>query len=671
MALSYIEYTGDGGQIQYTTPPHIDPAHIYVALGGTIIASSNYSIEGTTLTFTTAPVLDTLIRIGRKTSQETRLTDYQDASLLTADALDRDANQLFYMAQEAIDTASETNIASSTFYSATTTPPDTANLGDLWYDAANKYLKIYNGTQWDLATPSNETFTYEYAVFDNTETGLTYINVANLNLDVFVFLNGVKQVRADSKANLTAASGAKDFFVDLDNSRVYFAQLSANDIVQVILAASDIGTNNHTQLETYTATANQTVFTLTNSYIPTTNTLSVYVNGVRQSAYTETNATTVTFTNGLTAGDEVVFITNQYQTAQGFTAADNVTYTPVGSSSASTVKAALDDLNSDITTINSNAVPKPNLLINGGFDFWQRGTSFTTPNAWYSADRWISTHVLSSGSITTSKNTFAVGQTVTGDSTNYLKIAGTSAISSNNTSVILAQFIEGVETLEGKTATLSFWAKTSNVSGRQLGVEVYQNFGNGATASTDVFVMGQQTDITNTWTQYTFTFDVDSINGKTIDGVSHLGLNIFAVAKGTSASGKGWTEIPDLGNDALEITQVKLEEGSNFTGWPQTDYSTELAKCQRYFFKQIVRVPTVYDAGLSLNRSIVVFPVVMRAHANFNVLTYTAQGHNTNNTQPTVYANNVYGGIDIGSTDQAYRQYGHHTLVTVTADAEL
>ena len=138
------EYTGDGGQIQYTTPPHIDPAHIYVALGGTIIASSNYSIEGTTLTFTTAPVLDTLIRIGRKTSQETRLTDYQDASLLTADALDRDANQLFYMAQEAIDTASETNIASSTFYSATTTPPDTANLGDLWYDAANKYLKIYN-----------------------------------------------------------------------------------------------------------------------------------------------------------------------------------------------------------------------------------------------------------------------------------------------------------------------------------------------------------------------------------------------------------------------------------------------------------------------------------------------------------------------------------------------
>ena len=338
------------------------PAHIYVALGGTIITSSNYSIEGTTLTFTTAPVTGTLIRIGRKTSQEARLTDYQDASLLTADALDRDANQLFYMAQEAIDTASETNVAASTFYSASTTPPDTAYLGDLWYDAANKYLKIYNGTQWDLATPSNETFTYESDVFDNTEAGLTYINVANLNLDVFVFLNGVKQVRADSKADLTAVSGAKDFFIDLDNSRVYFAQLSTNDIVQVILAASDIGTNNHTQLETYTATDNQTVFTLTNSYIPTTNTLSVYVNGVRQSAYTETNATTVTFTNGLTAGDEVVFITNQYQTAQGFTAADNVTYTPVGSSNASTAKAALDSLNSAVASIPSTLVHSTDVI---------------------------------------------------------------------------------------------------------------------------------------------------------------------------------------------------------------------------------------------------------------------------------------------------------------------
>ena len=60
----------------------------------------------------------------------------------------------------------------------------------------------------------------------------------------------------------------------------------------------------------FTATASQTVFTLTTfSYTTGTNTLSVYINGVRQysSAYTETNSTTVTFTSGLTVGDLVLF----------------------------------------------------------------------------------------------------------------------------------------------------------------------------------------------------------------------------------------------------------------------------------------------------------------------------------------------------------------------------
>jgi len=257
-------------------------------------------------------------------------------------------------------------------------------------------------------------------------------------------------------------------------------------------------------------------------------------------------------------------------------AASNVTYDDTVNDLGSTVQEAISTLHD--TALNTN------LLINGNFDIWQRGTSFTTPNAWYSADRWISTHTLSSGSITTTKNDFVAGQSVTGDSTNYLKITGTSATSNNNTGVILAQFVEGVETLEGKTATLSFWAKTSNVLGRKLGVEVYQSFGLGASASPYNTTMAEQTDITNTWTQYTFTFDVDSISGKTIDGAdSRLSLNIFAAAKGTAASDKGWTEIPDLGSDSVSIAQVKLEEGPVFTGWPHVDPATELVKCQRYY----------------------------------------------------------------------------------------
>ncbi len=59
--------------------------------------------------------------------------------------------------------------------------------------------------------------------------------------------------------------------------------------------------------ETFTATAGQTVFTLTNSYTVGINSLNVYINGVHQQpdAYTETDATTITFSAGLDAGDTV------------------------------------------------------------------------------------------------------------------------------------------------------------------------------------------------------------------------------------------------------------------------------------------------------------------------------------------------------------------------------
>jgi hypothetical protein len=71
------------------------------------------------------------------------------------------------------------------------------------------------------------------------------------------------------------------------------------------------------QQEIQTATANQTVFTLTTmQYQPGTNSLSVFVDGVNQYgpgaqfAYVETNGTTVTFANGLHVGALVKFTTS-------------------------------------------------------------------------------------------------------------------------------------------------------------------------------------------------------------------------------------------------------------------------------------------------------------------------------------------------------------------------
>ena len=90
-----------------------------------------------------------------------------------------------------------------------------------------------------------------------------------------------------------------------------------------------------------TATAGQTVFNLSISYQPGTNSLSVFVDGVNQYgpgaqyAYTETDSDTVTFVSGLHVGAEVKFTTTQQQGA-GAVNASQVTYNPAGTGAVAT-----------------------------------------------------------------------------------------------------------------------------------------------------------------------------------------------------------------------------------------------------------------------------------------------------------------------------------------------
>jgi len=109
---------------------------------------------------------------------------------------------------------------------------------------------------------------------------------------------------------------------------------------EVLIGSYDnvIGINSNfinflTETEIQTATAGQTVFTLTTmQYQPNTNSLTVYVDGVNQYdgvsySYVETNSTTVTFSAGLHVGALVKFTTAQ-TLSSGVTDASLVTYDP-------------------------------------------------------------------------------------------------------------------------------------------------------------------------------------------------------------------------------------------------------------------------------------------------------------------------------------------------------
>ena len=90
-------------------------------------------------------------------------------------------------------------------------------------------------------------------------------------------------------------------------------------------------------IEKQTATASQTGFALANGYIPGSNTMQVFVNGLLLASgtdYTEAGPNSVVFASGLTFGDEVQFVV--YGQAVGVADASNVGYLPAGTGAVAT-----------------------------------------------------------------------------------------------------------------------------------------------------------------------------------------------------------------------------------------------------------------------------------------------------------------------------------------------
>lgn len=111
-------------------------------------------------------------------------------------------------------------------------------------------------------------------------------------------------------------------------------------------SATITGESARTSVETYTATAAQTVFTLVDTYTPGIDALDVYVDGVLQTLttdYVETDEDTVTFVSGLSAGQVVTFRIRNFTNEGSDSTADLINFTPDNSGIARSVNAKLND----------------------------------------------------------------------------------------------------------------------------------------------------------------------------------------------------------------------------------------------------------------------------------------------------------------------------------------
>jgi len=222
-----------------------------------------------------------------------------------------------------------------------------------------------------------------------------------------------------------------------------------------------------------------------------------------------------------------------------------------------------------------------NKIINGNMGIFQRGTTAVTVAGYGPADRWANAAV--GDTFSTTQGAFVSGDTLydTGGAQYFTQIAVTSVAAVGNY-FIFEHRIEDVRLLAGQTVTVSFWAKAASGT-PSIGLSIDQFFGSGGSPSTSVLGAGQAQAITTTWTKYSKTFNVASINGKTIGttaNTSYTGILFWLDAGSTYDSRSGTI---GQSSKTVSIAQVQLEVGPVATPFEQRPIGMELALCQRYY----------------------------------------------------------------------------------------
>jgi len=292
-----------------------------------------------------------------------------------------------------------------------------------------------------------------------------------------------------------------------------------------------------------------------------------------------------------------------------------------------------------------------NRIINGGMVIDQRnaGASVTPINDQYLVDRFQAV-LTQSSKLTTQQSTTASTGFV-----NSLLITSSSAYSVLSGDFFgIRQSIEGLNvadlawgTSSAATITLSFWVRSSLTG--TFGGSVFNSAGNRS------YPFSYTISVANTWEQKSVTIAGDTTgtwlttNGKGIQLL--FGLGVGSTYSGTANTWSGSTYFAPTGATSVVgtngatfyITGVQLEKGSTATSFDFRDYGTELALCQRYFYK--FGGAAAYSSGImgssTFMRAFYAHPVEMRINTGFTITT-TVTGYGSGATQINVYSNNGF-----------------------------
>ena len=233
-------------------------------------------------------------------------------------------------------------------------------------------------------------------------------------------------------------------------------------------------------------------------------------------------------------------------------------------------------------------------IINGNFDVWQRGTTYTgIATGSFLADRFSLSHSADSGTFPThiNRRTAITSGSIPNAYYSYeLNVNGAGTSLGAGSYYWIRQKIEnGVRYLcgDGKKVTLSFWAK-SDIANKRLGVHIRQDYGTSGSPSTAEVINGTNWTLTSTWTKYTHTFTTNTLTAKTFgtDNNDAIDLQFMYVWAATYKDRAGaTTDESFVGAGSIFIAQVQLCAGDVALPFQPKSFEEELRACQRYYEK--------------------------------------------------------------------------------------
>jgi len=264
-----------------------------------------------------------------------------------------------------------------------------------------------------------------------------------------------------------------------------------------------------------------------------------------------------------------------------------------------------------------------NFVINGGFDIWQRGTSFTGANSnTYTADRWNMYFGVTPTAYTISRQSSGL----TGFPYAIRVQRNNGATDTTGGAVGSSIEIANATYLAGQNIVFSFYARKGALFSQASSIVTASlKTGTGSTDANGIYntytgeatPISQNTTLTTSWQRFTYTATLGS-------SVTQVAIQFNAGAAGTAGA-----------TDYYEIAGVQVEVGSIATQFSRAGGTIqgELAACQRYYYRttadsdnQNLNSLGWFDSTtLSVNQT--TFPVPMRIRPTAVETTGTASNY--------------------------------------------